>query len=85
MLAFRDPDSSITLGEIFVSPSRECPKMPTRDVMMLCDTGCPHVAHILQDILCFMHWNVLDYLPYSLDLTPCDLTYVAPFKKVLNT
>jgi len=47
--------------------------MLTRGVLMLCDTACPHVAHILQDIQCFMHWNMVEYLPYSLDLIPCDL------------
>jgi hypothetical protein len=58
----------------------KCPNMLSRGVLMLCDTGCQHVAHRLKDILCFMHWNVLDFTPYTMWLM-----YVAPLKKVLNT
>jgi hypothetical protein len=85
MVAVRDPDSSIQwpalLWERDLFHHQVCSNLLTRGVLMLCDTGCPHVAHILQDILCFMHWNVLDYLPYSLDLTPCDLCILLPSRK----
>ena len=44
----------------------------------------PQVAYTVQDILHPVHWKVLDHPPYSLELSPWDLSVFVLLRKVLN-
>jgi histone-lysine N-methyltransferase SETMAR len=51
---------------------------------MLHDNARPYAAHATRDTLRRFDWGVLDHLPYSPDLSPCDYHVIGPLKKTLK-
>ena len=58
--------------------------MLTRGVCLLHDNPRPHSAHITTALLEKFKWDVLDHLPYSLDLVPSKFHLILNLKKHLT-
>jgi hypothetical protein len=85
MLTVKNPQHSFgTLQDLHTIVRRKHPHMLMRNVIVLHDNICPHVACTVQDTLCSMRWKVLDHPLYGPDLSLCDFHVFSPLRKVLK-
>jgi hypothetical protein len=55
-----------------------------RGVILLYNSACSSLVHTVQNMLCSVHWNVLDETLYRSNLSACDCHAFAYLRKVLK-
>jgi histone-lysine N-methyltransferase SETMAR len=62
---------------------RKHPGQPARGVLLHHDNARPHTAQATQERIQELQWELLEHLPYSLDLAPSDFHLFGPLKTIL--
>ena len=58
--------------------------MAIRNAILLHANARPHTVALTQEILREIHWEIVKYLPYSPDLSPCNYHMFGSLKKDLE-
>jgi histone-lysine N-methyltransferase SETMAR len=70
-----------TLQKLRHAIKSKYPGMLLNGIILLHDNVCPHTANSVRNTLQRFGWEVLQHLPYSPDLFPCDFHIFGDLKK----